>query len=314
DETATGAGLERRRRRFRGLSVLGLGSSASATLSLTQPARFLIPFGFFLCLPAAAGASKLLEAIAARRPAAMALAGLVAVILAESAHGVGWAPLGTGHDAAESAVVEFLGGEALPDDRVLAESSWQRTPAYPGARADVTIKRFGLLPLALHRECLGYAGTGPISVERYAAFAGGWLFGRELRGISATELDELLRRFAISWIVACRPATRQALERFPSLVERAATASDCVVFRVRNPERSRLIAGGGEVRAGLDRIEVRNAAGPVLVLKYHWLPTLHTVPPLRIEEARQPGSPVGFIAVHPAGAREFAVVQRSGPW
>ncbi|MGH7897820.1 MAG: hypothetical protein ACREQQ_07700, partial [Candidatus Binatia bacterium] len=47
-----------------------------------------------------------------------------------------------------------------------------------------------------------------------------------------------------------------------------------------------------------------------IVLKYHWLPTLRTEPPLPIEEAPQPGAPVGFIAVRPGGRRDFDVVQR----
>ncbi|MGH2669127.1 MAG: hypothetical protein ACRDH5_08445, partial [bacterium] len=56
-------------------------------------------------------------------------------------------------------------------------------------------------------------------------------------------------------------------------------------------------------------IEVRRAAGGRLVLKYHWLPTLRTIPKLRIEEAPQPHARVGFIAVHPEGHTEFSVVQ-----
>ena len=52
---------------------------------------------------------------------------------------------------------------------------------------------------------------------------------------------------------------------------------------VREPQRSRVAVGAGDARAELDRIEVRDAEGERIVLSYHWLSTLRTIPPLRIE-------------------------------
>ena len=60
----------------------------------------------------------------------------------------------------------------------------------------------------------------------------------------------------------------------------------------------------------LDRIEVRQAAGERLILKYHWMPGLRTDPPLPIEEARQPGAPVGFIAIRPGTTTDFTIRPR----
>ena len=57
----------------------------------------------------------------------------------------------------------------------------------------------------------------------------------------------------------------------------------------------------------LDRIEVKHAVGDPVVLKYHWMPSLRTDPSLPIEEARQPGAPVGFIAVHPGATADFTI-------
>jgi len=79
---------------------------------------------------------------------------------------------------------------------------------------------------------------------------------------------------------------------------------------VREPQRSRFLEGSGRVSADIDRIEVKDARGDRIVLKYHWLPTLRTDPPLPIEEARQPGMPVGFIAVRPGGAHDFTIRPR----
>jgi hypothetical protein len=64
------------------------------------------------------------------------------------------------------------------------------------------------------------------------------------------------------------------------------------------------------VTADVDRIDVKDAAGDRVVLKYHWVPMLRTDPPLPIEEAHAPGMPVGFIAVRPGTVRDFTIRPR----
>jgi len=183
-------------------------------------------------------------------------------------------------------------------------------PATSTSGRRTLVHRFTLLPLTVDREFIGVTGLGLFAAQRYAGFGFDNFLGRRLQAVSGEELRELLARFAISTVVACSPAARSALTRFPDLLDRRAALADCLALRVRNPETSRFLEGGGQVHADLDRIEVRGVRGERLVLKYHWLPTLRTEPPLPIEEYRKPGWPVGFISVRPDGVENFAVVQR----
>jgi len=134
------------------------------------------------------------------------------------------------------------------------------------------------------------------------------VLGRPLEGMRQEDMRALLQTYAISWVVGWLPEGVRGLRSQPAVLEEVADLEGVVVFRVRDPRPSRVLEGQGEVHTVLDRIEVRAAAGERVVLKYHWAPTLRTEPPLAIEEAPVAGSPVGFIAVRPAGRSEFAVV------
>jgi hypothetical protein len=146
--------------------------------------------------------------------------------------------------------------------------------------------------------------------HRYARFDGDTLLGRKFHGLSEGEFTGLLNRYAIAWVVGCTGETVDTLRRFSDSIEEVASAADCPIFRVRAPQRSRFLEGTGRVTADFDGLQVGDAAGDRIVLKYHWVPNLTTEPPLPIEEAREPGAPVGFIAVRPQGTRDFTIRPR----
>jgi hypothetical protein len=268
-----------------------------------------VPFAFFLCLPAGEAVASHVAELRGRRGWSWPV-GVGAVAVAARAglaltsifvFGVGW-------DRAEEALAAYVQHSA-DGGRWVVESRFEPRPASASAERTISIKRFALLPLSAPAEFIGYAGTGPISPQRYATFHHGSLLGRRISDID----EELLRRYAVTHVVGCNPQTVRDLRRLTTVLEPEVPLDDCWSFRVRHPEPSRVLAGRGDVRAGLDRIEVRGAEGHRVVLKYHWLPTLRTEPPLPIEEAPQPGAAVGFIAVRPGGQRDFDVVQSPLP-
>lgn len=277
-----------------------------------QPYRFLIPFAFFACVPAGRGMARLGRSLAAARPLAWVAALLGALIVANAVTGL--LPilvLGHGDDPAESALLAFLERSTSEEDRILVESTvihlWQGEARH----RLIAARQFALLPLSLPRELLGSIATAPLAAVRYAKFEDGVLFGKHLSDLSSEALEATLGRYAISWIAACSKNGVEGLRAFPRVVEETAPAGECAIFRVRAPERSRLLEGKGSVRASLDRIEVRGATGERLVLKYHWMPGLRTEPPLPIEEAPQPGAATGFIAVRPGDRRDFVILPRT---
>jgi len=288
--------------------LLAYGGTRITPLRFVQPYRFLVPFSFFLCVPAGQGAAAWMRRLRARSVASFVALGVVAVVIAESAPAARGAVLATGIDEVEAGVVAFFDHVERTDGRLLVESLWTTLPAFAESSSRITVTRFALLPLRLSRESIGYQGTAPLSPQRYAAFGYGRILGRDLGRLSEPEFGGLLRRYAISWVVACAPESRQRLERFGQTLERVQGVGDCEILRVRDPEPSKVLEGSARVDAALGRIDVRDAVGERLVLKYHWVPGLRAVPPLRLEEAPQPGARGGFIAAFPSGRRDFTIV------
>ena len=270
----------------------------------------MVLLGFFLCLPAGEALGRCL-----RRPKLRpvhSLVALVAVAIAIRA-GSGLVPslaFGTGWDPAEESLVDVLAREDDGGGRTLVESTFEPLPAARDSERTIPFKRFALLPLRTGREFLGYYFTGAHSVQRYASFGRGGILGHVLARLDDGEARELFSRFAITRIVACTPPSVRHLVRLRGALKPPRSLGGCWMFPVRDPDPSLLLEGRGEVFAELDRIQVRNAEGERLLLKYHWMPTLRTEPPLRLEEVRRHGMPVGFIAVRPGGVRDFAIVQK----
>ncbi len=293
--------------------LLAYGSSWAVPLRFVQPYRFLVPFAFFLCVPAGRGAALWCRRLSARSLRAAAGLAIVAAILVEGGWAAKDAVVATVEDETEARVAAFF--EQFPRDpgRLLVESLWTSVPVAADRSVRTTVKRFVLLPLRIGRECIGYQGPAALSAHRYAAFGYGRVLGRDLAAISETDLESLLHRYAVSWIVACSPAARRALARFRGILEPAQTVEECEILRVQRPEPSRLLEGSGRAEAKLDRIDVHDAVGERIVLKYHWVPGLRTVPAIGLEEARQPGAPVGFIAARPHGERDFTIAPGPPP-
>ena len=279
-----------------------------------QPYRFLVPFAFLLVVPAGRGLLRLGAEARARRAAALVFAGLAAIAVAKSAiHVIPPSALGSGLDPTATELAGWLARETTPEDRILVQPVWRPMPPFEGSARRIWVYRFRLLGFDTPREYLGHGGFAPATTYSYAHFGTSTLFRVPIGWFnSEMRLRAALDRYAVSWVVVVSKETLGKFRLFPGVLEEVTTIGDAVVFRVRNPHRSRILVGAGETRAEHDRIEVTNASGERLVLAYHWLPTWKTIPPLRIEEEPMPGAPVGFIAVYPSGVRDFAIVNGAG--
>ena len=299
------------------IAALGCAATAYAASSFfersvsLQPYRFIIPMAFFACIPAGVGIARFRRSLAAGRVISWVAVVAAGWVVANAGRGL--APmlvLGHGRDPAEVELATFLERDTSEEDRVLVES--RATPLWvegPLRRA-ILSARFALMPMTIRREFVGWSGVEPFAAHRYARFDGELFFGQRFGGLSEDAFAAALGRYAISWVVGCDSATLATLKRFSALLEDTASAADCRIFRVRSPQRSRFLEGSGHVTADVDRIEVKDAAGDRVVLKYHWVPMLRTDPPLPIEEAHESGMPVGFIAVRPGAVRDFTIRPR----
>lgn len=180
------------------------------------------------------------------------------------------------------------------------------------------------------REVIG----GPFSQmnleHSYASFTPYRFFDRRLAELTAEDLARYADLYNIRWLVtstdeACLTfsllspvavrvdrLTVRGTGRWPSSGSpfaryRQGKGAYGVCFFELNRDADFFLQGSGRVDATLNRIAVEDATPGTVVLKYHWLETLATNPPLPIREHPVAGSPIGFIAVDNGSVRDFVV-------
>jgi len=112
------------------------------------------------------------------------------------------------------------------------------------------------------------------------------------------ELATYLADYHVDYIVFSYPYFPE-IERRLDLLEPVRVIGQHKIFRVRRPT-SYIRGGSGEVDAGFNRIDVREARaddGQSLVLRFHYMEGMVCSPGCRIEREPLPHDPVGFIRV-----------------
>jgi hypothetical protein len=184
----------------------------------------------------------------------------------------------------------------------------------------------------LDREFIG----GPFSQlnmkHGHASFTRFRFIDKRLDELTLEDLSTYADRYNIRWIVTSTDEARAVFGALSPLVEqvetlrirpggrrqageggtqferykRTAGEYTVCVFEIDRPPDF-FEAGDGGVSASLNRIEVAGAtAGPVII-KYHWLETLVTEPPLPLREHRIGDMPVGFIEVENGETADFVI-------
>ncbi len=162
----------------------------------------------------------------------------------------------------------------------------------------------GLWPVLNPVPLLGGPNELPYRQQVVDLTDGRWL-GSPIASLSEGALRRCLDRYAVAWIVAVRPDTVNALDRFPAVIQRAGAGAGCVVYRVLAPQP--LADGGCTVTLELGRVIVRGALQPATLVRVHWHQALRAVPPLRIERVTFPDDPVGLVRVHNGDVRDFVL-------
>lgn len=115
----------------------------------------------------------------------------------------------------------------------------------------------------------------------------------------AREGEDPVRRYLEKYAVGAVVTTgeRTPIEERVDLLELDRTFGDHRVYRVR-AEPSYFERGSGSiVRQALNVVSVRNAAGPEVVLRFHFWETLRCKPDCRLERADVDRDPAGFIRI-----------------
>ena len=128
----------------------------------------------------------------------------------------------------------------------------------------------GLVALKSGRELIG-AGY-PFSLPE-VSFWDRSAFGRPLGEVTPEQLWQGLELYNVGWVAAHSPELKQAMAALP----RARAMADIGPVRMYQLDRPLSFVAAGQARIagrGVNRLELADAAGGELVLRYHWLPGL----------------------------------------
>jgi hypothetical protein len=261
-----------------------------------QPLRFKVPYDLFLALAASYFAADWMAHRSSRSPSyllpALVICGMVSFLCNLSAtESSGKMHLRTGVPAELRAIVEWIKKEAPANARVLFEESGDETGfVYDGMYLS------SFVPHWTGRQLIG----GPINLyndrHHFAEFHSGKLFKREIQTFTDEEIRDYFRLYNIGAVVAFHPASIQRFQSLPGLIVLDRRIGPVHLMKVNQP-LTWFFQGEGEVKAGLNRLEVSNVTGEEVILKYHWVEALAGSPPVHIVPIRLHDDPIPFIKI-----------------
>ncbi len=283
-----------------------------------EPYRYIVPAMFFAVFPAGAmlADAAFWRTLRGQRPVwKFALAGICLIVL------LGWARAAY----YRRPLVERLWRSGMTEDRLVGTDdcqksllTWMQTQTTRDARILIEDIPVGALaPYFVERELIG----GPYQPYRiqhgFANIGGGTLFGRQIDSYAPKQLYSYLQTYNIQWIITKPEGSeggpflfgRYISRKKPTFLSRQNAICDYEVYRVALTPTF-FLQGSGQVKATYNSIQVRGASPGGIVLKYHWLNTLQSDPPLKLEPYPVLNDPVGFIRVQNGEVRDFVISNR----
>jgi hypothetical protein len=139
-------------------------------------------------------------------------------------------------------------------------------------------------------------------------FHDGKFLCRELEDIPFSKMKQYARLYDVKWVVGWSSRAKRYFDAYPEFFT---PVRDIGWFRLyMTPiQPTPFLKGSGVAHATYNRFELEDVKPEdgVIVLKYHWLETLRTMPPRKISRVRVMDDPVGFIRVHNP-PRHFEIV------
>lgn len=165
-----------------------------------------------------------------------------------------------------------------------------------------------ILPHLTGRAMLGGPHAGNFLTARFTVFAGErvtgrqWesdrpiAFGRELRSFSEEDFDRYLELYNVQLVGARSKTSVSILDNFGGILEPVEKIGN-YAFYERRKKGSWFHQGSGRISFNYDKIEVTDPSTGGLVVRFHYLSTLRSEPPVRLTPVRLMDDPVPFIGI-----------------
>jgi hypothetical protein len=264
-------------------------------LKAWQPLRFKVAYDLLLALAAAFAVASW----ARRRNSVSAPVIILPLIFAGAAflfnlaatESQGTMRLRTVVRAEINQIVDWIRTETPANGRVLFEESGDETGfVYDGMYLSSFAAHWG------DRELIG----GPINLyndrHHFAAFHSGKLFKRDIHRLGDDEIRNYFRLYNVGAVVAFHPASIQRLQSVAGLVSLDRRIGPVHLMKVNQP-LSWFFQGDGRVEAALGRLKVSDVKSREIILKYHWVEGLKSVPPAKMSFVSMLDDPIPFIKI-----------------
>ena len=261
-----------------------------------QPLRFKVPYDLFLVIASSYFIARWLTIDSLKRSSYLApslfvcsiVAFLINLIHTESP---GRMHLRTHMRPEIAAIVEWIQKDTPENGRVLFEESGDESGfVYDGMYLSA------LIPHITGRQLIG----GPINLyndrHHFAEFHAGKLFKRDTHTLTDEEIRNYFRLYNIGAIVAFHPASLQKFQSLPGLIVLDKRIGPVHLMRVNQP-LTWFIEGEGKVEASANRVQVLEAEGKEVTLKYHWTQGLAGSPALKIVPVQMYDDPIPFVKI-----------------
>lgn len=288
------------------LFLLTYYGSHNSKFAIMQPERFTLPFNLFMMVPAAVGLFYSIKSLCHERSAISILfIGCLAFVIFYRPIIKPFGLLYLNRDLYRlnctfpeqaNELLDFFEKETTREGRILIEDS-EYSPEDPehqyyGAHLS------GLFPEYVKREYLcGPRAIYPM-VHSYASYTRGILFERNINSFSREDLEKFFNVYNVKWIVCWLKESKKTFSRFPGYIRKMAEIDKFTIYEVhRKP--TFFIKGSGTVHADYNRLELKNlvAKGGEIIISYHWMKDLKSIPALKIDRYFLAGDPVGFIRI-----------------
>lgn len=274
--------------------------SVFKAVALLQPNRFSFQGYVLLLVPAALGILAMARAVQSTgvlRAAALASSALSALAilfylnevkreLSPTAPGhYGNAPPEVRDPGPLSAwVLDQLRQETGPDARVMFELSH--------ARVLDNAHMAGYLAVQSGREFIG----GAYPYTHFANVWDNWMFGRTLDATPVARFQAYLQLYNVGWILAHSDGLKRYLADVPNVTS-VSSKGPLALYRVAI-DHSFFVEGTGRVAACVvNRVDLADLQGDIVVLKYHFVPGLRTDPPTEIDGVKLLDDPEPFVRI-----------------
>lgn len=199
-----------------------------------------------------------------------------------------------------SELTEWVRSTIPPNSRILIETYYNRSGGVSSYQA--------MLPLVWKREMIGGPWLFPLGMTHYerVSFYQHILMGRSIAEFSPDKLKSFFDLYDIRYVIVFSVESREVFSMQDWLTQIDCPDPFYTAFVDRRPSQ-RFVKGDGHIKADFGRIDIQDSTPDGVIIRYHWIPGLKTVPDLPIRLFPVSGDPIGFIEIQNGNIRDFHI-------